>query len=40
MHGVDGKLLDGGRSFYQENKSCIPVGREEGEWFSVKVGLS
>ena len=39
MYGVEGKLLRAIQSLYAESEACVRVCREEGEWFSVKVGL-
>ena len=39
MYGVDGKLLRGIKSFYDESEACVRVCRRESDWFSVKVGL-
>lgn len=39
IYGLIGKLLKPVRSFNQESKAYLLIGREEGEWFKVKVGL-
>ena len=39
MYGVDGKLMRGIKSFYDESEACVRVCRRESDWFSVKFGL-
>ena len=39
IYGVGGKLLNAVKSFYAGSRACVRVGREEGGWFSVDVGL-
>ena len=39
MYGVNGSLLKGIQSLYEESEACIRVCRKEGEGFGVKVGL-
>ena len=33
------RLVDAVKSFYKESKVCVRVGRQEGTWFQVRVGL-
>jgi len=39
MYGVNGKLLNGIKSFYFGSKACLRVNGTISEWFDVKVGL-
>ena len=39
MYGVNGSLLKGIQSLYEESEACVRVCRKEGEGFGVKVGL-
>ena len=39
MYGVEGKLMKAVKSFYEGSEACVRIGRKEGEWFPVKVGL-
>ena len=34
-----GRLLEGVKSFYDNSRACVRVGRKEGEKFGVGVGL-
>lgn len=39
MYGVNGELVYAIRSFYQNSKAYVHVGKEKGKWFFMKVGL-
>ncbi len=34
-----GRLMRAVKSFYEGSKACVRVGRGEGDWFEVTVGL-
>uniref|UniRef100_A0A3B3IJZ3 THAP-type domain-containing protein n=1 Tax=Oryzias latipes TaxID=8090 RepID=A0A3B3IJZ3_ORYLA len=39
MYGIDGRLLEGVKSFYRHSRACVRVGNSMSEWFPVRVGL-
>ncbi len=39
VYGVVGELLRAVESFYKDGEVCVRVGREEEEYFPVKIGL-
>ena len=39
MYGIEGKLLEAIKSFYDGSKACVQIDNIMSEWFDVKVGL-
>ena len=39
MYGINDQLLKVVQSLYEKSEACVRVGREEGEWFEVGVGV-
>src|SRR5277367_2527837 len=39
MYGVESKLLNGIKSFYDGSRACVRVDNNTSEWFDVKTGV-
>ena len=39
LYGVNGRLLNGIKSLYDESEACVRVNRTESEWFKIENGV-
>ena len=39
VYGIGGGLLRAVKSFYENSRACVRVGKEQSDWFEVNVGL-
>ena len=39
LYGAGGELQKAVQSFYADSKTCVRIGNEVSEWFSVNVGV-